>query len=128
MEKTYAGFGIGRGEFDVLATLRRAGPPFDRSPGQLASSLMLTTGGMTGRLDKLEHAALIERLPDPTDRRALRVRLTTTGRELIDEAVAAGVDVQQKILARVPSDQRTALADLLRSLLAVADPARRDAP
>jgi DNA-binding MarR family transcriptional regulator len=117
MEKAYSEFGIGRAEFDVLGTLRRSGPPFDLSPTQLASTMMLTTGGMTGRLDKLERAGLLERLPDPTDRRALRARLTPKGRAIIDQAVGAGLEVQRAALAGLSRTQRTALATQLRILL-----------
>lgn len=63
MEKAYAPHGISRGEFDVLATLRRSGEPYALSPRQLSATLMLTTGGMTGRLDKLERAGLLRRSP-----------------------------------------------------------------
>jgi DNA-binding MarR family transcriptional regulator len=120
MERAYQRMGIGRGEFDVLATLRRSGEPFSLSPKQLADTLMLTTGGMTGRLDKLEHAGLITRTPDPSDRRSLRAQLTPMGRELIDVAVVAGLDVQREVLARLdPADARR-LADLLRELAAAA--------
>lgn len=117
MEKVYGQYGIGRGEFDVLAALRRSGAPFNLSPGRLASTLMLTTGGMTGRLDKLEKADLIERRADPRDRRALQVALTAHGREVIDEAVVAGLDVQQEMLARLGPQRSTELADLLCVLL-----------
>lgn len=76
MEKAYAPHGISRGEFDVLATLRRSDAPYTLSPRQLSATLMLTTGGMTGRLDKLERAGLLRRSPDPHDRRGLQVTLT----------------------------------------------------
>jgi len=122
MEKAYNRFGIGRGEFDVLATLRRSGEPFDLSPKQLSDTLMLTTGGMTGRLDKLEKAGLITRTPDPTDRRSLRARLTDKGREVIDLAVAAGLEVQRSVLSHLPAADRAQLAELLRALLAAARP------
>ncbi|MCP2326902.1 DNA-binding MarR family transcriptional regulator [Hamadaea flava] len=118
MEKVYNRFGIGRGEFDVLATLRRAGAPYDLSPKQLSDTLMLTTGGMTGRLDKLEKAGLITRTPDPTDRRSLRAQLTERGRALIDDAVAAGLEVQRSVLSHLAPSARQQLADLLRDLLA----------
>jgi DNA-binding MarR family transcriptional regulator len=118
MEKAYNRFGIGRGEFDVLATLRRSGEPFTLAPKQLSDTLMLTTGGMTGRLDKLERAGLVARTPDPADRRALRVRLTAAGRELIDEAVAAGLEVQKAALGRIGREDAQRLGDLLRDLLA----------
>ena len=120
-EQAYARFGITRGEFDVLATLRRSGEPYALSPSQLSSTLMLTTGGMTGRLDKLERADLVQRVPDPADRRALRVRLTEHGRQVIDEAVAAGLAAQHDALQGVPEEQRAQLAHLLRALLASID-------
>ncbi|MFE2262722.1 MarR family winged helix-turn-helix transcriptional regulator [Streptomyces griseosporeus] len=119
MEKAYARFGISRGEFDVLATLRRAGEPYTLSPRQLSATLMLTTGGMTGRLDKLERAGLLRRSPDPHDRRGLQVTLTDEGLRLIDEAVGAGLAVQTEALTAALDEKRAAqLADLLRDLLA----------
>ncbi|MFJ8540554.1 MarR family winged helix-turn-helix transcriptional regulator [Streptomyces sp. NPDC093586] len=118
MEKAYTPYGISRGEFDVLATLRRSGEPYALSPRQLSATLMLTTGGMTGRLDKLERAGLLRRSPDPHDRRALRVTLTDKGRELIDEAVGAGLAVQTEALSVLDADRAGHLADLLRDLLA----------
>lgn len=120
MEKAYNQFGIGRGEFDVLATLRRAGTPYDLSPKQLSDTLMLTTGGMTGRLDKLEKAGLISRTPDPSDRRSVRARLTDQGRDLVDQAVAAGLEVQRSVLAQLAPAEQQQLADLLRDLLSSA--------
>ncbi|MGK5693639.1 MarR family winged helix-turn-helix transcriptional regulator [Streptomyces sp. URMC 128] len=116
-EKVYAQFGIGRGEFDVLATLRRAGEPYTLSPRQLSATLMLTTGGMTGRLDKLERAGLLRRSPDPHDRRGLHVTLTDKGLELIDEAVGAGLAVQTEALSGLDAEQAGQLAELLRELL-----------
>ncbi|MEU0641912.1 MarR family winged helix-turn-helix transcriptional regulator [Streptomyces umbrinus] len=118
MEKTYARLGISRGEFDVLATLRRSGEPYALSPRQLSATLMLTTGGMTGRLDKLERAGLLRRSPDPHDRRALQVTLTDKGLTLVDEAVGAGLAVQTEALSSLDEDQAGQLADLLRQLLA----------
>ncbi|MFH8896160.1 MarR family winged helix-turn-helix transcriptional regulator [Streptomyces coeruleorubidus] len=116
-EKAYARFGIGRGEFDVLATLRRTGEPYTLSPRQLSATLMLTTGGMTGRLDKLERAGLLHRSPDPHDRRGLKVTLTDKGLELIDEAVGAGLAVQTEALSGLDDGQAGQLAELLRELL-----------
>lgn len=118
VERVYAPFGIGRGEFDVLATLRRSGEPYTLSPSQLSATLMLTTGGMTGRLDKLERAELVQRIPDPTDRRALRAQLTDKGRQVVDEALTAGLAEQAAALNQLPAAQRKQLAGLLRTLLA----------
>ncbi|MET7284528.1 MarR family transcriptional regulator [Streptomyces sp. NPDC005573] len=117
MEKAYARFGVSRGEFDVLATLRRSGEPYTLSPRELSATLMLTTGGMTGRLDKLERAGLLRRSPDPHDRRGLRVTLTDEGLTLIDAAVGAGLAEQQDALAALDDEQAGQLADLLRRLL-----------
>ncbi|WP_405879780.1 MarR family transcriptional regulator [Streptomyces sp. NBC_01136] len=117
MEKAYARFGISRGEFDVLATLRRSNAPYTLSPRQLSATLMLTTGGMTGRLDKLERAGLLRRSPDPHDRRGLHVTLTDKGLRLIDEAVGAGLAVQTEALAHLDEEQAGQLAELLRELL-----------
>lgn len=117
IEKAYAPYGISRGEFDVLATLRRSDAPYTLSPRQLSATLMLTTGGMTGRLDKLERAGLLRRSPDPHDRRGLQVTLTDKGLRLIDEAVGAGLAVQTEALAHLDEEQARQLAALLRELL-----------
>ncbi|WP_030670139.1 MarR family winged helix-turn-helix transcriptional regulator [Streptomyces cellulosae] len=117
MEKAYGALGIGRGEFDVLATLRRSGEPYTLSPRQLSATLMLTTGGMTGRLDKLERAGLLRRSPDPHDRRGLQVTLTGEGLTLVDRAVAAGLAVQTEALSALDAEQAGQLAGLLRELL-----------
>src|SRR4051812_38590228 len=72
------------GQFDILATLRRHGPGGGLTPKQLLGSVMLSSGGMTGRLDQLERAGLVSRRPDPDDRRGVVVELTAKGRKLID--------------------------------------------
>ncbi|TKT00832.1 MarR family winged helix-turn-helix transcriptional regulator [Streptomyces lasalocidi] len=117
MEKAYAPLGLARGEFDVLAILRRAGEPYTLSPRELSATLMLTTGGMTGRLDKLERAGLLRRSPDPHDRRGLRVTLTEQGLDLVDRAVGAGLAVEREALSALNAQQAGQLADLLRELL-----------
>ncbi|WP_030201373.1 MarR family winged helix-turn-helix transcriptional regulator [Streptomyces sp. NRRL S-87] len=117
VEKAYSRYGITRGEFDVLATLRRSGEPYTLSPRELSATLMLTTGGMTGRLDKLEKAGLLRRSPDPHDRRALQVTLTERGFELIEQALVAGLEVQYEALAGLDADEVELLTGLLRKLL-----------
>jgi DNA-binding MarR family transcriptional regulator len=117
VERAYAAYGIGRPEFDVLATLRRAGPPFRLSPGALAASMMLSSGGTTARLDRLEKAGLVTRVPSATDRRSVLVRLTGRGREVIDEAVAAGLAEQTRLLSHMAPDRVRQLATLLREAL-----------
>ncbi|MER5776365.1 MarR family transcriptional regulator [Streptomyces sp. NPDC002039] len=118
MERTYNRYGISRGEFDVVATLRRSGIPYTLSPRQLSATLMLTTGGMTGRLDKLEKAGLLTRSPDPHDRRGLHVTITDRGLTLIDEAVTAGLEVQRAALTGLDPQEVEVLTGLLRKLLA----------
>ncbi|MFI8513975.1 MarR family winged helix-turn-helix transcriptional regulator [Streptomyces sp. NPDC085460] len=118
VDKAYAPYGMTLGEFDVLATLRRSGAPYTLSPRELTATLMITTGGMTGRLDKLEKAGLLTRNPDPNDRRGLRVTLTERGRELVDQAVGAGLERQREAVeAALTEEEAEQLAGLLRKLL-----------
>lgn len=118
--RAHTAFGIGKGEFDVLGTLRRSGAPYTLSPRELTATLMLTTGGMTGRLDKLERAGLVTRSPDPNDRRGLRITLTPEGLDLVDRAVGPGVAIYQETLAVLSPEERATLNELLRRLLASA--------
>jgi len=120
-EVVYGAFGINRGEFDVLATLRRSGEPYQLSPTALCATMMLTSGGMTGRLDRLERAGLVQRSPNPADRRALVITLTDKGRALVDEAVVAGLAAQREVLERLPARSRAQLANLLRDLLVASE-------
>ncbi len=117
VERAYADYGIGRAEFDVLATLRRSGEPFQLSPGALAESMMLSSGGTTARLDRLEKAGLVERIPSATDRRSVLVRLTDHGREIIDDAVAAGLEEQRRLLSHMSPAKIRQLSALLRVAL-----------
>ncbi len=117
VERAYARYGIGRPEFDVLATLRRSGAPYQLSPGALADSMMLSSGGTTARLDRLEKAGLVERIPSPTDRRSVLVRLTDRGREIIDDAVGAGLAEQRRLLGHLSPAKVNQLAALLREAL-----------
>jgi DNA-binding MarR family transcriptional regulator len=117
VERAYATFGIGRPEFDVLATLRRSGEPYELSPGALAASMMLSSGGTTARLDRLERAGLVERRPAPDDRRGVLVRLTPGGREIIEQAVGAGLAEQQRLLAHLSPTKQKQLDALLREAL-----------
>jgi DNA-binding MarR family transcriptional regulator len=88
-------FNLERWEFDVLASLRRAGKPYRLTPTQLYNSLMLTSGAMTNRINRLEAAGLVERLQDSTDRRGVLVSLTKAGLKLIDKAVTAHMVVEE---------------------------------
>ncbi|MDT0268332.1 MarR family transcriptional regulator [Streptomyces sp. DSM 44915] len=108
-------------EFDVLTALRRAGDPYQLSPGQLLTQTLVTSGTMTNRIDRLAKKGLVERLPDPSDRRGVLVRLTAVGRDKADSALAALLDQERAILADLTVEQRHALARLLRSLTAPFD-------
>lgn len=116
-EQVFSDFGIHRGRFDVLAALRRAGPPFCLSPTALYNSLLISSGAMTHRLDRLAEAGLIERIPDEQDGRSLLVKLTEKGRKTVDRAISAHLDNEEKLISSLrPSEQRE-LAELLRKLL-----------
>jgi DNA-binding MarR family transcriptional regulator len=105
--------------FDVLATLRREGEPFAMSPTELRRAAILTSGAMTNRIDRLEHQGLVERVPDLEDRRGVKVRLTSAGQQLIDEAVVSRLEAADQLVSNLTTEERRTLADLLRKLLLV---------
>lgn len=117
----FAEHGLEGWEFDVLTALRRAGDPYQLSPGQLLTQTLVTSGTMTNRIDRLAKKDLVERLPDPSDRRGVLVRLTAEGRERADAALAALLAQERAILAELPADRRRELAGLLRQLTAPFD-------
>ncbi len=101
-------------EFDVLSALRRAGEPYQLSPGTLVAQTLVTSGTMTNRIDRLAERGLVERLPAPADRRGVLVRLTAEGRERVDGAMEDLLRVEGELLAVLSPPDRAALADLLR--------------
>jgi len=109
-----APLGINPGEFDVLATLRRAGPPYQLNPTTLYQAVMLSSGAMTNRLDRLEAAGYVKRLPDPQDRRGTLVQLTDEGLQFIDRAVQVHLQNEQRLIAALSLEQREQLKDILR--------------
>lgn len=117
-EAVFADHGLTSASFDVLATLRRSGPPFQLSPGELLAATMVTSGTMTNRLDQLEKAGLVKRLENPEDRRGVIIALTPEGLKRIDAAVAAHVANQQRLVAGLTPEERDALDALLRKFLA----------
>jgi DNA-binding MarR family transcriptional regulator len=121
LERVFAEHGLTGGDFDVLATLRRSGTPYRLTPGELSRTTMVTTGGMTKRLDRLEANGLIRRETDPRDRRGKLIALTREGRALIDQAVEAHVRNEQRLLAELPAATRERLVPLLRELLLAID-------
>ncbi len=116
LELLLARYDLTPAAFDVLANLRRAGPPYRRTPSELASSSMLTSGGMTGRLDRLEQQGLIDRVPAPNDRRVMYAQLTAEGLELIDGVVSAHLGQEEEMLAALSGRQRQGLASALAAL------------
>src|SRR3954466_6187779 len=112
LEPVYRDHGLEPGWHDVLATLRRSGPPYRLRPTDLTNASMLTSSGTTKRLDRLEQAGLIERSPDPEDRRGTLITLTHAGRELIDTLTAAHLANERRILGGLSAEDQRTLADL----------------
>ena len=108
-------------EFDVLSALRRAGPPYELSPGRLIRETMVTSGTMTNRVDRLVASGLVERSADPGDRRGVIVRLTPAGRTRVDAARAGLLEHERLLLADLTSAERDSLADFLRTVVAPFD-------
>jgi DNA-binding MarR family transcriptional regulator len=114
----YRRYGLGEGEFDVLAALRRAGAPFERAPGELAQFTMVTTGAMTKRIDRLARDGLVTRRRSTSDGRGRVVALTKAGRELIDRAFAEHMANERRLLAELTADEAAQLETLLTTWLA----------
>jgi DNA-binding MarR family transcriptional regulator len=116
LEQNFQQFGIESWMFDVLATLRRTGEPYELTAGELVIHTMVTTGAMTNRIDRLEERQLVERR-SAGDRRKVVVALTVRGRELVDEVLLAHLATEREILAGLSTRQRAELVDLLRIVL-----------
>jgi DNA-binding MarR family transcriptional regulator len=117
-EAVFSTFGLSRGEVGMLSALRTAGPPHRLSPTRLAHGLMLSSAGVTSRLDRLERRGYVRRLPDPDDRRGVIVELTDQGVEVVDAAVAANAVSDRQLLERFDREEIDILEGLLRKLLA----------
>jgi DNA-binding MarR family transcriptional regulator len=116
-EAVFGRFGLGRGEVGALSALRIAGPPNRLSPTHLAKGLMLSSAGVTSRIDRLERRGLVRRLDDPNDRRGVLIELTDEGREIVDAAVAANSTSDRQLLERLEPDEIAQLEAILRKLL-----------
>lgn len=114
LRPVFAAFGLGDGDFDVLATLRRNGPPFELTPTELAARTMVTSGAVSKRVDRLAGAGLVERRVSDADARGRHVRLTDRGRALIDEAYPVHLRNEARLLAGLSTAERDQLAVLLR--------------
>lgn len=113
----FAAFDLELWEFDVLAALRRAGGAQELSPSALTAATLVTSGTMTNRIDRLVQRRLVERHPDPADRRGVLVRLTATGATAVDAALADLLGREREVLAALGPAEVTALAGQLRELL-----------
>lgn len=112
-----AAFDLTSGDFDVLATIRRTQGSDGVNPGQVLQSVLITSGGLTKRLDRLESAGLIRRQPDPSDRRATLLRLTESGAELVDRVIPSLLTMEHgfvsSVLSRTQVDQASSLLRML---------------
>lgn len=113
----YTAAGLKPGEFDVLATLVRSGPPYKLTPTELYRTTMMSSGGMTARLDRLEKAGFVERCPHPEDRRALTVCLTPLGLDMIRGMIPDYVEMQRGAIDGLSATEQEQLSGLLRKLI-----------
>lgn len=125
-EEVFGRFGLNRGEVGVLSALRIAGPPNRLSPTRLFKGLMLSSAGITSRLDRLEVRGLVKRTRDPHDRRGVLVELTDEGVKILDEAVTANTGSERELLAGLSAGEIETLAALLKKLLASLEPSAVD--
>ena len=116
-EDVFGRFALSRGEVGALSALRISGPPYRLSPTRLAKGLMLSSAGITSRIDRLERRRLVRRLDDPDDRRGVLIELTDEGREVVDEAVAALAISDRQLLDRLEPAEVEQLEGLLRKVL-----------
>jgi DNA-binding MarR family transcriptional regulator len=121
-EAVFERFGLSRGEVGMLSALRTAGPPHRLSPTKLGQGLMLSSAGVTSRLDRLERRGFVKRLPDPDDRRGVIVELTEAGLEVVDAAVEANTVSDRQLLDGFDPQEIEMLESLLRKLLRGLEP------
>ncbi len=113
----FAEYGLQRGEFDVLAALRRSGAPYELTPSRLFEITMSSSGGMTARLDRLEKMGHVERRPNPDDRRGVLVRLTPSAVELIETVTPAHLANEARLTSCLTADELSQFSGLLKKLL-----------
>ena len=118
---TFGPLGLNDGDYGVLAPLRRAGAANQLTPTELAKHRMMTSGGMTAALDRLERKGLVTRVPNPDDRRGSLVRLTDAGRDIVDEAMTQHVLTEQRLVSGLDEQEQEQLRLLLRKLLNTID-------
>jgi DNA-binding MarR family transcriptional regulator len=116
LDQVFQQHGLEAWEFDVLATLRRSGSPFELSAGQLLNAMMITSGTMTNRIDRLEQRGFVARRKDPADGRVVLVGLTPGGRGRVDEALEAHAANELNIISSLSPRDRSELIRVLRRL------------
>ncbi|MDO5701108.1 MAG: MarR family transcriptional regulator [Bowdeniella nasicola] len=119
--QAFSHHGLVHWEFDVLSALRRAGKPYQLTPGQLVAATLSSSGTMTNRIDRMVDHGLVVRLANESDRRVTHVRLTEEGRTRVDAAMTALLSSERELLAGLDEDERATLACLLRRLLLTFD-------
>ena len=115
--EAFAPLGLNGGDYGVLAALRRAGAPHQLTPSELARHQMMTSGGMTAAIDRLERKGLVTRRPNPNDRRGSLVRLNDDGRKVVDRAMELQAEVESRLVQALDASERKTLEQLLRKLL-----------
>jgi DNA-binding MarR family transcriptional regulator len=117
LDETLVEFGLDYAEWKLLGLLSREGDTYRSSPGKLARTMELSSGAMTNRLDRLEHAGLVRRLPDPTDRRGIQVELTAKGKKLYEDAIGVQARKESLVAAALTNAEKKQLNALLRRLM-----------
>lgn len=128
LDQVFAAHGLEAWEFDVLATLRRSGPPFELRAGQLLDAMMITSGTMTNRIDRLERRGFVGRRKDPADGRVVLVVLTPSGRWRVDAALESHAANELDIIGSLSPRDRDHLIRVLRRLHLALDPPHRPDP
>lgn len=117
LRTVFAQVGLGNGDFDVLASLRRSGAPYRLTPTQLTATVMVTSGAVTKRVDRLEKAGLVSRTVSAEDGRGRLIELTAGGRALVDRMLGVHWANEDRLLGALSAQERDQLAGLLRKLL-----------
>jgi DNA-binding MarR family transcriptional regulator len=126
--EAFVAFGLNEGDYSILAPLRRSGEPYELTPTELAKHRMITSGGMTAALDRLERRGLVARSPNPADRRGSLVRLTPTGKDTIDAAMTNHVEIEHRLVSALGKTEQRQVHTLLRKLLQATEPGTGDGP
>ena len=117
MDETLAEFKLDHAEYKLLGFLNRQDDTYRSSPGKLARVMELSSGAMTNRLDRMEEAGLLRRLPDTADRRGVLVELTAEGKSLYEDAIGVQARKEEVIASALSVAEKKQLNALLRRLM-----------